>query len=313
MKPHANISFHYDSCNFCPRNCRTDRTKQTGFCKSPAHITAARAALHHWEEPCISGLNGSGAVFFSGCTLRCCFCQNYKISTGGFGKAISAGRLSEIFLELQEQGAHNLNLVTASQYLPSILKALDSVKEYLRIPVIYNCGGYETEEAIEALSDYIDIWLPDLKYYDPLLSKRYSHAENYFDAASHAVSRMIDLAGPPVFLEYKDENTGAGCTLLKKGVIIRHMVLPGHKDDSIRLMHWIHENLPQEHFLISLMSQYTPFHKSGKYPEINRRVTTYEYEKVVNTAVKLGLTEGFMQKKSSAKEEYTPPFELDGI
>ena len=164
MKPQFNSLFSYRACNFCPRNCGADRTKQTGYCKSPAHITAARAALHHWEEPCISGIRGSGTVFFSGCTLRCCFCQNYKISCKGYGKEISPGRLCEIFLDLQEQGAHNINLVTATQYLPSVLEALENAKKNLHIPVVYNCGGYETAETIGALSEYVDIWLPDLKY-----------------------------------------------------------------------------------------------------------------------------------------------------
>ena len=305
--------FSYRACNFCPRNCGTDRSVHTGYCKSPAHITAARAALHHWEEPCISGIRGSGTVFFSGCTLKCCFCQNHKISCEGYGKEISVGRLSEIFLELQEQGAHNINLVTATQYLPSILEALEASKKELHIPVVYNCGGYETADTIDALAAYVDIWLPDLKYYDPLLSKKYSQAEDYFKVASRAVERMIHLTGPPEYEEYKDGATGAVTQIMKKGVIIRHMVLPGQKEDSIRLLHWIESSLPKGNFLISLMSQYTPFYRSPEFPEINRRITTYEYEKVLNTAVELGLTDGFMQEKSSAKEEYTPPFELEGL
>lgn len=274
---------------------------------------AARAALHHFEEPCISGIHGSGAVFFSGCTLRCCFCQNHKISSGGFGREITTGRLSEIFLELQEQGAHNLNLVTATQYLPSVLEALRAVRKELHIPVVYNCGGYESPDTIDALSAYVDIWLPDLKYFDSALSDRYSQAKDYFLVASQAVRRMCRLTGPPVLEEFADKNSGRSCTLMKKGVILRHMVLPGHKEDSIRLMHRIHDTLPKGGFLISLMSQYTPLYKSVDFPEINRRITTYEYEKVLNTAIELGLTDGFMQKKSSAKEEYTPPFELEGI
>ena len=313
MKPQFNSLFSYRACNFCPRNCGADRTKQTGYCKSPAHITAARAALHHWEEPCISGIRGSGTVFFSGCTLRCCFCQNYKISCEGYGKEISPGRLCEIFLDLQEQGAHNINLVTATQYLPSVLEALENAKKNLHIPVVYNCGGYETAETIGALSEYVDIWLPDLKYYSPILSRRYSQAEDYFAVASRAVEQMIRLTGPPEFGEYKDKRSGTACSILRKGVIIRHMVLPGHKDDSIRLLYWMKDTLPKGGFLISLMSQYTPFYRSPDYQEINRRITTYEYEKVLNTAIELGLSDGFMQEKSSAKEEYTPPFELEGL
>ena len=183
----------------------------------------------------------------------------------------------------------------------------------MRSPVVYNCGGYETPAAIDALARFVDIWLPDLKYLSPVLSKRYSQAEDYFEVASRAVGRMIRLAGPPVFEEFREPDTGRACRLMKKGVIIRHMVLPGHKEDSINLMHWIRTNLPEGQFLISLMSQYTPFYRSSEYPEINRRITTYEYQKVLDTAIELGLTNGFMQEKSSAKEEYTPPFELEGI
>lgn len=306
-----NELLNYRSCRLCPRDCRVDRTSQTGFCKSTAEIKAARAALHQWEEPCISGVYGSGTIFFSGCTLRCCFCQNYRISSQGFGKTITPARLSEIFLELQAQKAHNINLVTATQYLPSIIEALELAKAELTIPVVYNCGGYETLETVQALSPYVDIWLPDLKYFDSTLSLRYSMAENYFTKASAAIHEMVRLAGPPVMESFEDEN--GSCLLMKRGVIIRHMVLPGQKEDSIRLLHWLREQLPRNGFLLSLLSQYTPFYKSSEYPEINRRITTYEYEKVLDAAIQLGLTEGFMQEKSSAKEEYTPPFELEGI
>lgn len=306
-----NPSFRYESCNFCPRNCKTDRTHTPGYCKSPAYPTAARAALHLWEEPCISGINGSGTVFFSGCTLRCCFCQNSKISSGGFGTPVTAVRLSEIFLELQTQGAHNINLVTATQYLPSVLEALALAKPKLSIPVVYNCGGYETEETIEALAEYVDIWLPDLKYYSSELSARYSGAADYFKVASAAVKKMVELTGEPVFEE--TAINGQTCRLMKKGVILRHLVLPGQKEDSIRLLRWIRDTLPKGQFLISLMSQYTPYHKNSQYPELNRRITTYEYQKVVDAAWELELTDGYIQEKSSAKEEYTPPFELEGI
>ena len=304
-------TFTYHSCNFCPRNCQADRYVSRGYCQSPAEPVAARAALHPWEEPCISGLHGSGTVFFSGCTLRCCFCQNYKISSQGFGKAVTSRRLSEIFLELQAQGAHNINLVTATQYLPSVLEALTLSKQDLKIPVVYNCGGYETGETLEALAPYVSVWLPDLKYYSPELSARYSGARDYFEKASSAIQKMIALAGPPVFENFSEN--GQRCQLMKRGVIIRHMVLPGQKEDSIRLLHWIHKALPKGQYLLSLLSQYTPFYRSADYPEINRRITSYEYQKVVDTALELGLCDGFMQEKSSAKEEYTPPFELEGI
>lgn len=305
------VPYSYKNCSCCPRNCLVDRTQNTGFCHSPVGIRAARAALHLWEEPCISGLHGSGTVFFSGCTLRCCFCQNYKISSDGFGKNISEMRLEEIFLELQEKGAHNINLVTPTQYLPSLLPVLKKIKPQLSIPIVYNSGGYETLDAVDALAPYIDIWLPDLKYFSNELSAKYSAASDYFQVASAAIKRMIEHTGKLEFEEYSENEKT--CQLMKRGVIIRHMILPGNKDDSIKLLHWIHDNLTEGQFLVSLMSQYTPFYKSSCYPEINRRITSYEYQKVVDTAIALGLTHGFMQEKSSAKEEYTPPFELQGI
>lgn len=299
-----NRSKIYENCSLCPRNCQVNRTSSLGFCQSSSQIKAARAALHYWEEPCISGTKGSGAVFFSGCTLRCCFCQNYTISSNGYGKSISENELAQIFLNLQEKGAHNINLVTATQYIPSILNALDQVKEQLRIPVVYNSSGYEKVETIRLLKDYVDIYLPDLKYFSHTLSKKYSKAEDYFAVASRAISLMIEQTGAPVF-----DSDG----ILQKGVIIRHLVLPGCRKDSITLLHWLKENLPENHYLISLLSQYTPFYKSNEYPELNRRITTYEYESVLKEAISLGLVDGFMQKKSSAKEEYTPPFDLEGL
>lgn len=306
-----NNNLSYDNCRLCPRNCGINRYEQIGYCKSPPVPSVARAALHMWEEPCISGVHGSGTIFFSGCTLRCCFCQNYQISSEGFGKNISVIRLSELFLELQEQHAHNINLVTATQYLPSVTEALDLVKGQLKIPVVYNCGGYEKVDTIKTLEPYVDIWLPDLKYQSSTLSDRYSKASDYFTVAKAAICQMIAQTGSPVF-----ENCRAAekdVDILKKGVILRHMILPGQKEDSITLMHWIHENLEKGTYLLSLLSQYTPFYKSENYPEINRRITTYEYEKVLDTAINLGLTEGYMQEKSSAKEEYTPSFELQGL
>ena len=297
----------YQSCMLCPRQCGADRTSsRTGYCRCTDRILAARAALHPWEEPCISGQNGSGAVFFSGCTLGCSFCQNYSVSRERFGRAISVRRLADIFLRLQDEGAHNINLVTATQYLPSVVKALELVRDRLLIPVVFNCGGYERPEIVRALEGYVDIWLPDLKYYDPALAAR----------CSQAGAQMIAQTGAPVM----DENG-----LLRSGVVVRHLVLPGARTDSIRLLHWMKENLPEGKWLLSLMSQYTPAGEaaaasseakagSGRpCPDLSRRVTTFEYESVLNTAVDLGLTAGYMQQKSSAKEEYTPPFDLTGI
>lgn len=310
----------YLSCRLCPRGCHVNRHEiksggPAGFCRCGDTVKAARAALHHWEEPCISGIRGSGTIFFTGCTLKCCFCQNYDISQEGFGKEINEEQLSSVFLKLQEEGAHNINLVTATQYLPSILRALDSVKYKLHIPVVYNCGGYERVETVKLLKDYVDIWLPDLKYCDPELSKRYSGASDYFETAKAAVMQMIRQTGPMQFTEFSAHASSPphSCRLMTKGVIIRHMVLPGAKEDSIRILHWIKEHLPEGGYLLSMMSQYTPFYKSGDYPEINRRITSYEYYKVVDAAIELGLIHGFMQEKSSAKEEYTPPFNLEGL
>lgn len=341
--------FSYTNCTLCPRNCQIDRTQELGFCGCQAEAKIARAALHPWEEPCISGTSGSGTVFFSGCTLRCCFCQNSRISTEGFGVAVSKEQLADIFLSLESQGAHNINLVTATQYLPTITSALDLVKHKLSIPIVYNCGGYESVDTINVMKDYVDIWLPDLKYMDSALSLRYSKASDYFKKASAAIQKMIEVTGTPQFVPISTAHTympnenshPAALTegsssdnvkitlvthpdvfsgipedpenfLMLRGVIIRHLVLPGCKDDSIRLLHWIKENLPERQYLISLMSQYTPYHKDPEHPELNRRITSYEYQKVIDTALSLGLTHGFLQQKSSAKEEYTPPFDLEG-
>lgn len=308
----------YNSCTLCPRMCRVNRHERTGFCGCTDTLTAARAALHHWEEPCLCGgpdqPRGSGTVFFSGCTLRCCFCQNYNISSENYGKSLTSGQLARIFLKLQDQGACNINLVTATQFLPQIMEALYQVKHRLSIPVVYNCGGYERVETVAALKGYVDIWLPDFKYFDNLLAARYSGAPDYFETAAAAIRQMIDQTGPP---EYLPKDPGlpcfAGVPLLKKGVIIRHMVLPSHRSDSIALLNWISGHFPRGQYLVSLMSQYTPFFHSGDYPNLNRRITSYEYYKVVDEAIRLGLTEGFMQEKSSAREEYTPPFDLEGL
>lgn len=334
MEQRTPISFDsYEACTLCPRACGVNRLEQTGFCGCTNHIKAARAALHHWEEPCISGpiegAGGSGTVFFSGCTLRCCFCQNWELSSNGFGKVLTTENLSQIFLNLQAQGAWNINLVTPTQFLPHITAALDLAGDRLTIPLIYNCGGYETEETVAALKGYVDIWLPDFKYYDNQLALSYSRAGDYFEQASAAIQQMIRQTGPPEWQDCPESRDHAAhrpysaspCTcsaspsasLLKKGVLIRHMVLPGHKDDSIALLHWMKSHLPENQYLISLMSQYTPFYQSSEHSGLNRRLTTYEYNRVVDTAIELGLTQGFMQRKSSAKEEYTPPFNLEGV
>lgn len=293
-----------NSCNLCPRECGADRHTQPGFCQCGRQIKAARAALHFWEEPCISGSKGSGTVFFSGCTLRCCYCQNSKISLEPFGKEISPSRLAEIFLELQAKGAHNINLVTATPYILPVMQALDLAKPALHIPIVYNCGGYERLETIRALKGYVDIFLPDFKYYSGALSQRYSGAADYFQVTAAAVEEMVTQTDGLVFDE---------CGIMQKGVIIRHLVLPGSRKDSFKVLQWLSSHLPREKFLLSLMSQYTPARKIPPYKDLNRRVTTFEYQSVVKEAIRLGLTHGFMQEHSSAKEEYTPPFDLMGI
>lgn len=292
-----------DDCTLCPRECHANRTISKGFCGGGNNIKLALASLHKWEEPCISGKNGSGAVFFSGCPLKCCFCQNYDISADNYGKEITTTRLSEIFLELQDNNAHNINLVNPTHYVPFIIEALDMIKDKLHIPVIYNSGGYEKIETLKLLQGYIDVYLPDLKYFDKNRSKRYSKAENYFEMASKAIKYMYNQVGKVII----DENN-----IIKKGVIIRHLVMPKGYKDSIEIMKWINENLPKEDIFLSIMSQYTPFYKSKDYEEINRRLFSFEYHKVLDYVNELGL-KGYMQEKSSAKEEYTPKFDLTGI
>ena len=296
----------YQTCLLCPRRCGVDRFHTRGFCGSGTSIRIARAALHHWEEPCLVGTGGSGAVFFSGCTLRCCFCQNYPISRENFGKDISVRQLADIFLRLEDEGAENIDLITPTHFLPGITQALDLVKHRLRIPVMMNCGGYENAETIRRLSGYVDIYLPDLKYKSTVLSKKYSGAGDYFEQAIPAITEMIRQTGIPDLAVPKP---GAA---LKRGVIIRHLVLPSCRKDSIELMQELADRLPAHQWLLSLMSQYTPFGRASAFPEINRRLTSFEYDSVLKEALRLDLR-GYMQEKSSAKEEYTPPFDLEGV
>ena len=298
-------------CTLCPRACGADRAAgQSGFCGADDRLLVARAALHHWEEPCLSGApedaRGSGTVFFSGCTLRCCYCQNSPISQQGVGKAITPERLAGIFLRLQQDGARNLNLVTATQYLPQVRQALESARAAgLTLPVVYNTGGYETLAAVKALDGYVDIWLTDFKYASPELAERYSAARNYPAVAEAALRQMLRQTGAPVY-----DTEG----FLQRGVIVRHLALPGCVQDSRTVLQTLarirrETGVP---FLSSLMSQFTPFYKAAEYG-LGRRITTYEYRKVVDEAVRLGLTDGYMQEKSSAREEYTPPFDLEGV
>ena len=295
-------------CNLCPRNCNALRseTQGEGFCGMPATPVAARAALHFWEEPPISGTRGSGAIFFSGCPLRCVFCQNETISQKHFGTPLTPERIRSLCLDLIAQGAHNINLVTPGQWRPWIIAALDIARaKGLHLPIVCNTGGYETVESVEAWRGYIDIWLADLKYVSSSLSAELSAAPDYFAQAKPAIEAMMAQAGRPVF-------DGEG--ILQKGVILRHLALPGHIDDSFAVLDqmaaW--NQADPGCFIPSVMSQYTPFYKAAEHG-IGRRITTYEYRRVVNYAMDKGLAQGYMQQKSSAKEEYTPSFDLTGV
>lgn len=294
-------------CTLCPRRCGADRLAgRAGFCGAADTVKIARAALHFWEEPCISGSRGSGTVFFAGCALKCCYCQNWPVSAEGRGKPVSVQRLAEIFLELQAQGAHNINLVTPGQWRPWIIAALENARaQGLRLPVVCNTGGYETVESIAAWAGYADIWLTDLKYYDSALSGALSAAPDYFAVARPAIEAMLRQAGPPVY---------DGDGILQSGVIIRHLALPGHLDDSFAVLEQLAawDRQAPGCFIPSLMSQYTPFYKAAEHG-LGRRITRYEYRKLVDKAIDLGLTAGYMQQKSSAKEEYTPAFDLTGV
>lgn len=291
-------------CRLCPRQCGVDRRKTTGYCGMGAEITAAKAVLHQWEEPCISYNNGAGTIFFSGCSLRCVYCQNSEISTQGFGKTITAAELNKIMLRLQEKGADNIEFVTPSHFLPLIIAALDSVKSRLKIPVVYNCGGYELAETIRRLDGYIDVYMPDIKYFSPDISRKYSNAPDYFYYASSAVTEMIRQTGT---LKYNEKGG------LIKGTVIRHLVLPNCRHDSMKIMEWIAENTSADSRLVSIMSQYTPFDFiTDDFPELKRRITKMEYNSVVRYAEGLGIR-GFTQDISSAKEEFLPTFDLEGI
>lgn len=292
------------NCRLCPRRCGIDRYEKSGYCGTGAEILGAKACLHQWEEPCISYKNGAGTVFFSGCGLHCCFCQNNSISSDIKGKSITVNQLGDIFLRLRDSGADSIELVTPTHFAPQIISALDMVKNQLGIPVIWNSGGYELPETIELLNGYIDVYLPDIKYYSPQVSAKYSNAPDYFEYASEAVLRMTEQVGK---LTYNSEGG------LVRGTIIRHLVLPSHRHDSMKILDWIAENISPENALLSLMSQYTPFeHVPENCPELRRRVTKMEYNSVVRHADELGL-KGFMQEKTSASAEYVPDFDFSGL
>lgn len=292
-------------CALCPRRCGADRHTAPGLCGGGPNVRVARAAPHLWEEPCLSGTHGSGTVFFAGCGLGCVFCQNHAISRGGTGRALTVPQLAQLFLRLQAQGVHNLNLVTAAHYRPWVQAALHRARtQGLSLPVVYNTGGYETLQSVEELVPDVDIWLTDLKFFDAALAQTAARAPDYFQVASAAVQAICATTGPPVF--GKDG-------LLQKGVILRLLVLPGHRRDAIRLLQWMAANLPKGGFLLSLMSQYTPPSGVTLPAPFHRRVSSYEYNQVLDVAVDLGLTQGYAQQRDSAQSAYTPPFDGTGV
>lgn len=286
-------------CNTCPRKCSIDRAVNIGYCGVGELPILAKAMLHKWEEPIISGSNGSGAIFFSGCNLKCVYCQNYEVSHGK-GKQVTVERLADIFKELEDQGVNNINLVTASHYISAVKSALDIYRP--SIPIVFNCGGYESEDAINALNGYVNIYLPDFKYADNALAKKYSNADNYFEYASKAICLMRKQVGKDII---KDG-------LLKKGMIVRHLVLPNHIDNSLQVVDWFNQNLSKDSF-ISLMGQYVPMGKATQYKELSRPLRPLEYKVVVNRLEKYGFGNAFIQDLSSSDEKYTPEFDYQGI
>lgn len=295
----------YENCLLCPRKCGINRrTGQTGVCGVSSEIKVARAALHYWEEPCISGKRGSGAVFFSGCSLHCVFCQNREISDGKAGKLISKERLSDIFMELAGKGANNINLVTPGQYIPDIVWAVNDAKSRgMKLPIIYNTSGYENVTELKLFEGIVDVYLPDFKYMDSTLSAMYSRAKDYPSVAKQALSEMVRQQ-PDVVI---DDATG----LIQKGVIVRQLLLPGHVNDAKAVLKYLYDTY-HDHVYISMMSQFTPI-ALNDYPEINRTVTRREYERLVDYALEIGITNAFIQEGDVAKDSFIPAFDCEGV
>jgi putative pyruvate formate lyase activating enzyme len=292
-------------CTLCPRQCRVDRKKTMGFCGVGSVMKIARAAPHFWEEPCISGSRGSGTVFFAGCNLCCAVCQNWEISVEGFGKELRTDEAAGVFLRLAGKGVHNINLVTPTPWRALIREALDIARRGgLRIPTVWNTGGYETIEAVRSLSGDVDIWLTDLKFLSPALSAMVADAPDYFEKASAAVLEMVSESGPPVF-----DAQG----VLRRGTVIRILVLPDHREDAKNILRWMAEHLRGGEYIVSLMSQYTPVYRASENVALKRRLTSFEYQDVVKEAVSLGVTNGYMQNRRSASTEFTPAFDLRGV
>jgi len=292
-------------CNLCPRKCYVNRLDgELGFCRASKDVKIAKVSLHNWEEPCISGSKGSGTVFFSNCNLKCVFCQNHNISHEGTGKTVSITRLSEIFLEQQERGALNINLVTPTHYVPQIIEALKLAKSKgLNIPILYNSNGYENIDTIKALRGFIDVYLPDLKYYKDKYAIKYSKAPNYFNTACAVITEMVSQVG-----EAKFDDEG----IIQKGVIIRHLMLPGLLFDSKKVIDYIYTTF-KDSIYISLMNQYTPMHEAIKYPEINKTLNPNHYDTLVDYCINLGITKGFIQESGASSTAFVPDFDLSGV
>ena len=291
------------SCTLCPRRCGADRAAgRTGFCGAGGTLKAARAALHYWEEPCISGTKGSGTVFFSGCNLRCVFCQNHEISRSKLGKTVSVERLADIFLELQDKGVHNINLVTPTHYTDAIIKALERAK--LRIPVAWNSSGYDSVESLKKLEGLVRVYMPDFKYMDSQLAKRYSAAPDYPETAKAAIREMFRQTGPFVL---DDED------MLQSGVLIRHLILPGAEDNSRAVIDFVAENFPGDDILFSLMAQYTPMPNTERFPELQKTVSAETNDALVEYMTMRGIENGFWQEPCSATDDMIPDFDLTGV
>lgn len=288
-----------EKCILCPRNCLVNRKEKIGICGMKDKMVIARASLHMWEEPCISGNAGSGTIFFSGCNLKCIFCQNRDISTKLIGKSVTVDEFSKICLNLQKKGANNINLVTPTHFVPLIVEGIKIArKKGLTVPIVYNTSSYETKETIQMLDGIVDIYLPDLKYYDDSYAIKYSHAPNYFKVATEAISEMIKQVGKPVF----DEKG-----MMKKGVIVRHLMMPGLIEDTKQILNYLYKTY-QNDIYISIMNQYTPIRNFKQYPELNQKVSDEDYDEVVEYALDLGIKNAFIQEGDTANESFIPDF-----
>jgi len=292
-------------CALCPRECHVNRMAgEIGYCGQTGEVCVGRASLHMWEEPCISGEKGSGTVFFSGCSLGCVYCQNREISNGGRGKKITVERLSDIFIELQKKGANNINLVTPDHFVPQVIEALKAAKmKGLNIPIVYNSGGYTKIDTLKDLEGYIDIYLPDLKYMDRMVSKKYSNAEDYFEFASKSIGEMIRQVGEPVL---------SSDGIMQKGVIVRHLALPGCIEDSKNIIKYLYDTFGDKIY-ISIMNQYTPIKHFSDYPDLNQKITPKDYNKLIDFAINIGVKRGYIQEGDTALESFIPEFNGEGV